>query len=106
MADASTKFAKNAASTVDSLQDDLSAVREDVGKLSEQVIDLLSAKGNAAYKQAKKRLNTTAGEITGAARDVRDTITDTVEEAVQERPLTTLAMAVGCGFVLGALWRR
>jgi ElaB/YqjD/DUF883 family membrane-anchored ribosome-binding protein len=106
MADATTKFAKNAGATVDSLQDDLSAVRDDVGKLSEQVIDLLSAKSNAAYKQAKKRLNSTADEITGAARDVRDTITDTVEEAVQERPLTTLAIAVGCGFVLGALWRR
>jgi ElaB/YqjD/DUF883 family membrane-anchored ribosome-binding protein len=107
MADATTaKFTKNASATVESLQEDLIAMRDDVGKLSDQVIDLLSAKGSAAYKRARKRLDSTVGDATNAARDVRDTFADTIEESVQEHPFATLAMALGVGFVLGAMWRR
>ena len=32
--------------------------------------------------------------------------TDALEESLQSRPLTTLALAVGIGFVFGATWRR
>jgi ElaB/YqjD/DUF883 family membrane-anchored ribosome-binding protein len=106
MADATTKFSKTASATIDSLQDDLIAVRNDISKLSEQLVGLLSAKGTAAYKRAKSQLNTTMGEATDAARDVRDTVSDALEESVQERPLATLAIAIGLGFVIGAMWRR
>lgn len=81
-------------------------MRDDVGKLSQQVVDLLSAKGDAAYKQAKKNFNAKASEAADTVRDMRETISDTIEESVQERPLATLALALGVGFVVGALWRR
>ena len=107
MADAATtKFTKNASATVDSLQEDLSAMRDDVSKLSEHVVDLLSAKGSAAYKQAKKKFDATTGDAADAVREVRDTFADAIEESVQERPFTTLAMALGVGFIIGAMWRR
>lgn len=105
-ADPTTKFTKNASATVESLQEDFSAMREDVGKLSQQVVDLLSAKGNAAYKRARKNIDATAGEAADAVRDARDSFTETIEESVQERPFATLALAAGIGFVLGAMWRR
>ena len=53
--DPTTKFTKNASATVDSLQEDFSAMRDDIGKLSQQVVDLLQAKGNMAYKSARKQ---------------------------------------------------
>jgi ElaB/YqjD/DUF883 family membrane-anchored ribosome-binding protein len=106
MAEASTKFSKSPAATVESLQDDLVAVRNDLSKLSEQLVGLLSAKGTAAYKRAKKQFGATVGDAADSAREVRDTLSDALEESVQERPLATLAMAIGVGFVLGAMWRR
>jgi ElaB/YqjD/DUF883 family membrane-anchored ribosome-binding protein len=100
------KFTRNTSATVDSLQEDLIAMRDDVGKLSQQVVDLLSAKGGAAYKRAKKNFDAKTGEAAEAVRDVRDTLSDALEETVQERPLATLAIALGIGFVIGATWRR
>ena len=105
-ADPTAKFTKNASATVESLQEDFSAMRDDIGKLSEQVVDLLQAKGNAAYKRARKQFDATTGDAADAVREVRDTFQDAIEESVQERPFATLAMAVGVGFVLGAMWRR
>lgn len=105
-ADPTTKFTKNASATLDSLQEDFSAMRDDVSKLSQQVVDLLQAKGNRAYKRARKQFDDTTGEAADAVRDMRDTFSDAIEESVQERPYATLAMALGVGFVLGALWRR
>ncbi len=104
--DPTTKFTKDASATVESLQEGFSAMRDDVSKLSQQVVDLLQAKGNATYKRAKKNFDETTGEAADAMRDVRDSFAGAVEESVQERPLATLAMAVGLGFVLGAIWRR
>ena len=105
-ADATTKFTRNASATVDSLQEDLTAMRDDVGKLSQQVVDLLSAKGSDAYKRAKKNFDAKRGEAADAVREVRDTFADAIEESVHERPYATLAIALGIGFVIGATWRR
>ncbi len=104
--DTTTKFTRNASATVESLQEDLTAMRDDVGKLSQQVVDLLTAKGSAAYKRAKKSFDAKTGEATDAVREVRDTFADAIEESVQERPFATLAIALGIGFVIGATWRR
>ncbi len=105
-ADSTAKFTRNASATIESLQEDLTAMRDDVGKLSQQVVDLLSAKGAAAYMRAKKNFDAKTGEAADAVRDVRDTFVDALEESVQERPLATLAIALGIGFVIGATWRR
>jgi ElaB/YqjD/DUF883 family membrane-anchored ribosome-binding protein len=81
-------------------------MRDNVGKLSQQVADLLSAKGSAAYKSVKKNFDATTGEAADAVRDVRDTFADAIEESVERRPYTTVALALGIGFVMGAMWRR
>lgn len=88
------------------LQKDVNAMREDMTKLSQQVVDLLSARGSAAYRRAKRKFDEQAGEATEAVRDVRDTFMDAIERSVQERPLATLGMAFGIGFIIGVTWRR
>jgi len=37
---------------------------------------------------------------------VRDNLADRIDRSIEHRPYTTLALAVGLGFMLGALWAR
>jgi len=98
--------AENTPATVERLQKDVKAMRDDVTKLSQQVVDLLAARGSAAYRRAKTKFDAQTGEAKEAVRDVRDTFMDAIEQSVQERPLATLAMALGVGFIIGVTWRR
>ena len=41
-----------------------------------------------------------------AVTDVRDNMSRAIDKSLEERPYTTLLMAVGIGFLLGALWTR
>ena len=41
-----------------------------------------------------------------AVRDVRDSVADAIDKSLERRPYTTLLLAVGLGFVLGAIWAR
>jgi ElaB/YqjD/DUF883 family membrane-anchored ribosome-binding protein len=40
------------------------------------------------------------------AREVGDNFVDAIDESLKKRPYTTLALAVGVGFLLGATWRH
>jgi ElaB/YqjD/DUF883 family membrane-anchored ribosome-binding protein len=40
-----------------------------------------------------------------AVRDVRDNVADAIDKSVRDRPYATLALAVGLGFIVGAIWR-
>jgi ElaB/YqjD/DUF883 family membrane-anchored ribosome-binding protein len=39
-------------------------------------------------------------------REVRDNMADALDQSVKRRPYTTLLLAVGLGFLLGAVWAR
>ena len=41
-----------------------------------------------------------------AVRDVRDNVADAIDKSLERRPYTTLLLAVGLGFLLGAMWAR
>ncbi len=101
-----TDFSRNASASVDNVQDDLKALKNDMSKLAQQVVNMASDKGGDAFRKAKKQIGDAAGEATDAVREVRDTFADAVEDSLKERPYTTLALAVGLGFILGAAWRR
>ena len=45
------------------------------------------------------------GAIEGV-REVRDNVADAIDRSLETRPYTTLLLAVGLGFVLGAIWAR
>jgi ElaB/YqjD/DUF883 family membrane-anchored ribosome-binding protein len=99
---------------------EIERLRNDMAQISQHVSKLLSATGNQAARKARYQVNrarqsvdgvlSEAGEIGGEAadamREVRDTLADVVEDSLNNRPYTTLAMAVAAGFILGAIWRR
>jgi ElaB/YqjD/DUF883 family membrane-anchored ribosome-binding protein len=111
---------RNGRSAVDDIRGDLQKLREDISHLADQVGNSLGESGDEAIGEAKAQLRrikenvdaiiSGAGEKGREAReaviDVTENFTDAIEESLQARPLTTLALAIGVGFVFGATWRR
>ena len=104
----------NAASAASGdIQKDLQALRDDFARLAEQVGDILTDKGNAAWRRARSSVDeAVAGaqdrsrEAVDAMREVSDNFVDAIDQSIKERPYTTLAMVAGIAFLLGATWRR
>lgn len=90
----------------ENVQADLDALREDVANLARRLSDLLSSKSSSALQQAKSGMDETIARVEQKARDTGDDVTDAINDALKTRPLTTLAVVAGLGFVLGAIWRR
>ena len=55
---------------------------------------------------AVENLQDQGREAVKAARELRDRMTDAVDKSVQDRPYTTLLLAVGLGFLVGTIWGR
>ncbi|HUC51157.1 MAG TPA: hypothetical protein VMA30_17395 [Xanthobacteraceae bacterium] len=95
------------------LQDDLKALRDDFGKLAEQVREILSARGQAAWERAMSGLDdvvadarNTGRDAAGAAREASDRLTSVIDDSIRTRPYATLAIVAGLGFLFGVTWRR
>jgi ElaB/YqjD/DUF883 family membrane-anchored ribosome-binding protein len=99
------------------VQQDLQALREDLGALAEEVTGLMSSTGNQALDEVKDRvrrirsglddvMSNASARGRDALHDAGENLGAALEEHIKERPLTTLALAVGLGFILGASWRK
>jgi ElaB/YqjD/DUF883 family membrane-anchored ribosome-binding protein len=108
---------KDATATVDDIQRDVQALRDDLAKLAGQVGDLLSAGGAEALAGLKKRAQRVQDDLDDTVSDygergrealseVSDHLGEALQESMQEHPLTTVALAVGLGFLFGTAWRR
>ena len=106
--------------TYERLEKDLSAVKNDISALTDQLSDALNtftgtAKKQArrGYKQARANVDSVMSDVSErgnaaieAAQSAAATIEDTLEEAIQQRPLATVGLAIGLGFLIGVTWRR
>jgi ElaB/YqjD/DUF883 family membrane-anchored ribosome-binding protein len=106
--------------TYERLEKDLSAVKNDISALADQVSDALgtltgTAKKQArrGYKQARANVDSDYSDVSergnaaiDAAQNAVSSIEDTLEEAIQQRPLATVGLAIGLGFLIGVTWRR
>lgn len=80
----------------------LETLRTDISKLAETV--KVQAKATASQKtQAVKDVT---AEKTQIAKDRYDEFSTKAESSIKENPLTSVAIAVGAGVILGALSRR
>jgi ElaB/YqjD/DUF883 family membrane-anchored ribosome-binding protein len=115
--DAARDSAKAASDASGDIQADLEALRNDVAKLATQIADIFATKGNEAWSRATSNIKsnvegvmsdaTAKGqEAVDAVREVGDNVMDAIDESLEKRPYTTLALAVGIGFLFGAIWRR
>jgi ElaB/YqjD/DUF883 family membrane-anchored ribosome-binding protein len=102
-----------AAAASGDLRNDLAALRADVARLAQQIADILAARGNATWRLARSNVEGAlteaqdkGKEAVDAVREVGDNMAEAIDRSLQERPYTTLALALGIGFLFGATWRR
>jgi ElaB/YqjD/DUF883 family membrane-anchored ribosome-binding protein len=104
----------NAASAASgTIERDVETLREDFTRLAQQVGDILSDRGNAAWRRAKASVDGVVADAQGkgreaadAMREVSDNFVDAIDNSLATRPYTTLAIVAGLGFLVGATWRR
>ncbi len=104
----------------DRLQKDVDAVKTDISSLADQISDALNALAGSArsqarqgYRQARSNVDSMVSDLgrqgsaaLESAQDAASTLGDSLEEAVQERPLASVALALGLGLLIGITWRR
>jgi ElaB/YqjD/DUF883 family membrane-anchored ribosome-binding protein len=105
---------------IDRLEKDVSAVKGDISALARQIADVMNSLAGTArhearrgYKQARATAEDAIGDLSergnammGAAQDAANTIEETLEDAIAERPLAAMGIALGIGFLIGVTWRR
>jgi ElaB/YqjD/DUF883 family membrane-anchored ribosome-binding protein len=106
--------------TYERLEKDVAAVKNDISVLTEQITDALNSFAGTAgkqarrgYKQARANVDSAVNDLSergsaamDAAQDAATSIEETLEDLVHERPLATVGLALGLGFLIGAAWRR
>ncbi|NGX93675.1 MAG: DUF883 domain-containing protein [Candidatus Afipia apatlaquensis] len=106
--------------TYERLQKDVDAVKNDISALADQISDVIEAfKGDArkqakrAYRQARSEVDSVMSDVgkrgseaLDAAQDYAGTLEESLEDAITQRPLAAVGLAVGLGFLIGVTWRR
>jgi ElaB/YqjD/DUF883 family membrane-anchored ribosome-binding protein len=104
----------------DRLEKDVAAVKNDIAALTDQITDALNSFAGTAQKQARRGykqaranvdsavddLSERGGAMMDAAQDAASSIEETLEDVITQRPLATVGLALGLGFLIGATWRR
>ena len=107
-------------SDTDRLAKDVTAVKNDIAALTDQITDALNSFAGTASKQARRGykqaranaeqavddMSERGSAMMDAAQDAASSIGETLEDAITERPLATVGLALGIGFLIGLTWRR
>jgi ElaB/YqjD/DUF883 family membrane-anchored ribosome-binding protein len=102
------------------LQKDVTAVKNDIAALTDQITDALNAFAGQAgkqarrgYRQARDNMDSTLDDMSdrgsammSAAQDAASSIEESLEDVIAQRPLATVGLALGLGFLIGVTWRR
>ena len=106
--------------TTERLEKEVNAVKNDIAALTDQITDAINTFAGAAGKQAKRgykqaRANAESAlddasergsAMLDAAQDAAVTLEETLEDVIAQRPLATVGLALGLGFLIGVTWRR
>ncbi len=106
--------------TFDRLQKDMDAVKNDISALTDQITDVINNFTGEAQKQARRgyrnaRANVDSAvsdfskygnEALEAAQDYASTLEESLEDAIVQKPIAAVGLAIGLGFLIGVTWRR
>ena len=119
MSDTATRNLTDKA-TYERLEKDVTAVKNDIAALTDQITDALNSFAGTATKQARRGykqaragaeqamddVSERGSAMMGAAQDAASSIEESLEEVITQRPLATVGLALGLGFLIGVTWRR
>jgi ElaB/YqjD/DUF883 family membrane-anchored ribosome-binding protein len=106
--------------TYERLEKDVANVKNDISALADQITDALNTLAGIAGKQARRGYKNARANVDsvvddfserssamlGAAQDAAASVEETLENVITERPLATVGLALGLGFLIGVTWRR
>lgn len=106
--------------TYERLEKDVTAVKNDIAALTDQITEALNAFAGTAGKQARRGYKQARANADAAVSDLQDrgsaaldaaqdaaySLEETLEDVIQQRPLATVGLAIGLGFLIGVTWRR
>ena len=99
-------------------------MKNDISALTDQLTDVINSFAGTATKQARrgyKEARTNAESTMDdwsergsammdaaqhAAQDYASSLEESLEDTITQRPLATVGIALGIGFLIGAAWRR
>jgi ElaB/YqjD/DUF883 family membrane-anchored ribosome-binding protein len=97
----------------DRLAKDMTKVKNDFAALTDHITEAVSALGGSArrqarrgYQQAADDLSDRSGAMMDAAQDAATDVQDRLEDIIAQRPLMTVGLALGLGFLIGVTLRR
>ena len=104
----------------DRLQKELESVKADISSLASQIGTALNDLTGNAQRQARRTFRQAKANIDGvvsdmskhgsaaldAAQETAATLEDSLEEAITQRPLAAVGVALGLGLLIGMTWRR
>lgn len=99
---------------------DMEAVKADISRLSQQVAEVVSTLGSLAKSQARRGLRQARANVDGIVSEASDragaaaeaaqgaaaSIEETLSDAILDRPIASMGLAVALGFLIGVTWRR
>jgi len=106
--------------TYERLEKDVAAVKNVISALTDQITDVLNTFAGTAgkqarrgYKQARANVDSAVDDMSergsammDAAQDAASSIEESLEDVIAQRPLATVGLALGLGFLIGVTWRR
>jgi ElaB/YqjD/DUF883 family membrane-anchored ribosome-binding protein len=106
--------------TYERLEKDVAAVKNDISALTDQITDALNSFAGTARKQARRSYKEARSNVDSAvddmsergsammdaAQDAAYSIEESLEDVITQRPLATVGLALGLGFLIGVTWRR
>ena len=106
--------------TSERLKKDIDAVKNHITAQPDQNSYVLEAfkreapkQAKRTYKQARSNVDSMMSDVSkhgsealDAAQDYASTLEDSLEDAITQRPLAAVGLAVGLGFLIGVTWRR
>jgi ElaB/YqjD/DUF883 family membrane-anchored ribosome-binding protein len=95
-------------------------VKNDISALADQITEVLNTFAGSASKQARRGYKDARANVDSAyddlsergsammdsAYDAASSLEESLEDLITERPLATVGIALGIGFLIGAAWRR
>ena len=95
-------------------------MKNDISALTDQITDVLNAFAGSAGKQARRGYREARANVDSAVDDISErgsammdsayeaasSMEESLEDAITQRPLATVGIALGIGFLIGAAWRR